>query len=89
MNDAVARTIKRLVADRLLLEALLDALGGEAARAARLIKRLPGPLDPDSDITLDGNGHATVDPAATDRLRGFADEVVDLLAPGTAKEPTQ
>lgn len=88
MDDAVTRTIKQLVADRLLLEALLDAMGEPVARMRRVIKGLPYPLDLDSEITLDDEGWATIDPAVADRLKGFAEEVVALLTPDTAKEPT-
>jgi len=56
--------------------------GSEAvyvARARRLLERVPSPVNPDLDMRVDGEGRVTLEPAAGERLRGFVEDIVELL----------
>ncbi len=88
----VNRRLKELEASRLAREALHEAVSGHTAeggcgtrvvdlsRAQRLLERLPSPLDLDADLTVDDEGRVALEPAADERLKGFVEEVVGLLA---------
>jgi len=52
----------------------------DLARAQRLLERVPAPVSLDADLTVDDEGRVALEPAAGDRLRGFVEELVDLLA---------
>jgi len=89
----VSRRLKELEMGRLARSALHEALAGRAAegggvtrpavdpsRVARLLERLPSPLDLDRDLTVDDEGHVVLEADADERLKGFVAEVTELLA---------
>ena len=68
--------------------AALDAVvsrrgqGSEAvdvARAQRLLERVPAPVNPALDMSVDDEGRVALEPAASERLRGFVEEMVELV----------
>lgn len=73
--------LRNAVVDRLLT--LCDTREFSLCRALRLTKRVPVPVVVDTDMGFGDTG-VTIDPAARERLRGFVDELVDLLG---AKRP--
>ncbi len=91
-HAALSRRLKEFEAGRLTSQALQEAIaqrspGGAPAapapdpsRALRLLERLPSPLDPDTDLTVDDEGQVALEPAAGERLNGLVNEVVELLA---------
>ena len=86
-HKAVHRRLKELELRRNARQALEESVArrGEgsgavdAARAQRLLERVPSPVDLDTEVLVDDEGHVTLEPAAGERLRGFVEELVELL----------
>ena len=59
------------------------ANGGAAtldmAKAQRLLELVPSPVSLDADLVVDDEGKVALEPAAGERLKGFVEELVDLL----------
>ena len=86
-HRATQHRLKELELRRQARSALEEAVarkgqGAEAvdvARAQRLLERVPAPVDLDGDLAVDDEGRVTLEAAAGERLRGFVEELVDLL----------
>jgi hypothetical protein len=50
----------------------------DVARVQRLLERVPTPVDVEADLVVDDEGQVSLAPEATERLRSFVEEMVDL-----------
>jgi len=88
---AAHRRLKDQALGRLARQALEEAAARRApagagaacaaalGRAQRLLERVGAPVNPETELAVDDEGQVTLEPAAADRLRGLADELVDLV----------
>lgn len=84
--ERTAQRLKELEVQRLAREALRDAAAAatadappvDMARAQRLLERMPRLVDIDAEVTLDDEGHATLEAAAAERLKGLVGELAEM-----------
>jgi len=51
----------------------------DVAKAQRLLERVPAPVSLDADLVVDDEGQVVLEPEAGERLKGFVEEMVELL----------